>query len=91
MISAVPSGNTARTSLTRIASFTFSRILGRRGWKLLGGYIYAGGTNTLSSAEGVKTDFKFYFSSLQFTQKTIVRGHTFSDVRFHAFEVLLML
>jgi hypothetical protein len=31
MISTLPSGNTARTSRTRMASFTFSRTLGRRG------------------------------------------------------------
>src|SRR5712692_9911324 len=32
----LPSGNTARTSRARIASFTFSRILGRRGGNPLG-------------------------------------------------------
>src|SRR5579871_5435575 len=39
MISTDPSGKTARTSRTRIASFTFSRIFGRRGGKFLGGII----------------------------------------------------
>src|SRR5229473_103433 len=39
IISATPSGNTARTSRARIASLTFSRILGRRGGKFLGGII----------------------------------------------------
>src|SRR6478672_1595268 len=39
MTSTVPSGKTARTSRARIASFTFSRILGRRGEKPLGGYM----------------------------------------------------
>src|SRR5580658_10253620 len=34
IISAVPSGNTARTSLARIDSFTFSRRLDLRGGKL---------------------------------------------------------
>jgi hypothetical protein len=34
-----PSGNTALTSRARIASLTFSRILGRRGAKPLGGYM----------------------------------------------------
>ena len=37
MTSTEPSGKTARTSRTRIASFTFSLILGRRGGKFLGG------------------------------------------------------
>src|SRR6266853_4234009 len=36
MISTEPSGKTARTSRARIASLTFSRILGRRGGKPLG-------------------------------------------------------
>ena len=40
MTSTLPSGKTARTSRARIASFTFSRIRGRRGWKFLGGSIY---------------------------------------------------
>src|ERR1700761_6295093 len=39
MISTDPSGKTARTSFTRIASLTFSRILGRRGGRPLGGYM----------------------------------------------------
>src|SRR5579871_5377578 len=39
MISTDPSGKTARTSRTRIASFTFSRTLGLRGGKFLGGII----------------------------------------------------
>src|SRR5690348_17855188 len=39
MTSTVPSGNTARTSRARMASFTFSRILGRRGGYPLGGYM----------------------------------------------------
>jgi hypothetical protein len=39
MISTDPSGKTARTSRARIASLTFSRILGRRGGKPLGGII----------------------------------------------------
>src|SRR6266849_1691191 len=33
MTSTLPSGNTARTSRARMASLTFSRILGRRGGK----------------------------------------------------------
>src|SRR6266478_8966394 len=36
MTSTEPSGKTARTSRARIASLTFSRILGRRGGKPLG-------------------------------------------------------
>src|SRR5690349_20234664 len=39
MISAVPSGNTARTSRTRMDSFTFSLRFCLRGGKFLGGYI----------------------------------------------------
>src|ERR1700733_7297299 len=39
MTSAVPSGKTARTSLTRMDSLTFSRRLGLRGGKFLGGSI----------------------------------------------------
>src|SRR5450755_916476 len=38
--SAVPSGNTARTSRNRMDSFTFSRRLGLRGGKFRPGYMF---------------------------------------------------
>src|SRR5215210_4743054 len=66
MTSTDPSGNTARTSRARIASFTFSLIRGRRGGKFLGGSIY-------SKADGVRTILESYqifpeLNSLQIRQ-----------------------
>lgn len=60
MTSALPSGNTARTSLARIASLTFSLILGRRGGKPLGGYMpdYAWALNRAGVRVGNNVKFR---------------------------------
>src|SRR3954469_17014412 len=76
-----PSGNTARTSRARIASFTFSRILGRRGGKPLGGYmpVLKDGAVARIAGCGMNQTQYLYISVQDFssTTDTLFLGHFF--------------